>query len=432
MKDENTLYWIWLSLRCGIASKDFGRLMSRYDSPFDIYRLDDEEVERLEGITPALKLKLTDKSLEDSYAILKYCKQKKVDIVGYSDKRYPSRLKNIEDPPVMLYVLGRLPDMDNRLCMGMVGTRSMSEYGRESAYRISYELAAANAVIVSGMALGVDGVSACGALASGGSTVAVLGCGVSVTYPREHKKLMESIAACGAVITEYPPFERPNGYNFPKRNRIISGLCQGVLVVEGSASSGALITAKKALSQGRDLFALPGKISESNSDGPNELIKNGALVALSADDIIQHYDFLYHDCINYKKFRKAKGDGSLCATALKKYGVPALDGAADGGKRRSAPAEKPAVKEEALSQTAEKMPDVKEAKGDDSAAALEALDDNCRRVFELIPIDRAVSADMLPLDEIDIGEIITAFTLLEVSGLIQSLPGGMYIKSNRK
>ena len=428
MKDENTLYWIWLSERCGVASKNFGQLMSKYESPFDIYRLDDEETERIEGIAPTLKIRLTDKSLDSAYSILKYCKQKKIDIVSYSDERYPARLRGIEDPPALLYVIGRMPDMNNRLCVGMVGTRKMSEYGRESAYKISYDLASANTVIVSGMALGVDGVSACGALASGGDTVAVLGCGISVVYPKEHEKLMREIAKNGAVVTEYPPTERPHGYNFPKRNRIISGMCQGVLVIEGSASSGALITAKRAVDQGRDLFALPGKINESNSDGPNELIKNGAHVALGADDIISHYDFLYHDCINYKGLRKAKDGGVPVETALRRYGVASVyrKGTAY---RPDVVTEDPTASAERISvKTADDAQQVTPAIKAVAAEALAGLDEVSRKVFEAMPIDRAVSSDMLPIEGVDIGAVMTAFTLLEINGLIEALPGGMYLR----
>lgn len=433
MRDENILYWIWLSQRCGIASKDFGRLMSKYESPFDIYRFDDDETERIEGISPTLKIKLTDKSLDSAYSVLKYCKQKKVEIVPYSDERYPARLRSIEDPPVLLYALGEIPQMNDRLCIGMVGTRKMSEYGRESAYKISYELASANAVVVSGMALGVDGVSACGALAAGGKTVAVLGCGISVVYPKEHEKLMREISKKGAVITEYPPNERPHGYNFPKRNRIISGLCQGVLVVEGSMGSGALITAKRAVDQGRELFALPGKINESNSEGPNELIKNGANVALGADDIISHYDFLYHDCINYNGLRKAKSGGVSVDAALRKYGVASIYRKGNGYKVSDE--EKPV--ENAIEKTRENIPEKVHAIPEEQTTPavravaetmLESVEPAHRKVFEAMPIDRAVSADMLPIEGVDIGEIITAFTMLEISGLIESLPGGMYIR----
>ena len=428
MKEQNILYWIWLADRCGVASSELVRLAEKYDDPFEIYRMEEEEIERIDGISPKLKLRLMDRSLDSSYEILRYCRQKKIDIISFRDKRYPSRLRNIQDPPALLYVLGKMPNMDERLCIGMVGTRKMSEYGRDTAYTISYELAAANAVIVSGMALGIDGVSACGALASGGETVAVLGCGISVVYPKEHGKLMDEIAKNGAVITEYPPFERPHGYNFPKRNRIISGLCQGVLIVEGSEGSGALITAKKAIDQGRELFALPGKINESNSDGPNELIKNGALVALSADNILEHYDFLYHDCINYRGLRKAKAGKVTVDKAIAKYGVADIYSRSKSYRVESPKADDArveAIPEEPLKETVEKaahiVPSQPEAvptpASDRSAELLSTLDDVSRRVFEALPLDKAVTPDGIFVDGVGIGEIITALTMLEISGL---------------
>ena len=259
MNSEDILYWLWLSERIGIASKEFGKLVKRYDSPFDLYRLEEEEIEGLEGVSERLKLKLADKNLDFAYKTKYECAKKGIHVIPYGDARYPERLRQLEDPPVLLYVMGELPSMDERLCVGMVGTRKISEYGRQSAYKISYELASAGMVIVSGMALGVDGVSAVGALAAGGTTVAVLGCGLSVVYPKEHARLMRAIAAHGAVVSEYPLSEPPYGGNFPKRNRIISGLCQGVLIVEGAQGSGALITASLAEKQGRDVFALPAR-----------------------------------------------------------------------------------------------------------------------------------------------------------------------------
>ena len=436
MKDENILYWIWLADRCGAASDEFGRLAEKYDDPFEIYRMEEEEIERIDGISPKLKLRLFDKTLDSAYDILKYCKQKNIEIISYRDKRYPSRLRGIQDPPVLLYVLGDLPNMDDRLCIGMVGTRKMSEYGRDEAYKISYELAAANAVIVSGMALGIDAVSACGALAAGGKTVAVLGCGISVVYPKEHAALMREIGKKGAVITEYPPFERPHGYNFPKRNRIISGLCQGVIIVEGAAGSGALITAKRTIDQGRELFALPGKISENNSEVPNELIKSGALVALSADDIIGHYDFLYRDCINYRGLRKAKENKVSVYKAMEKYGVADICDST-----RSHRVEKIQTKSDVCVDVpvgsnnynektqSDSIPMERKApRSDRSAELLSALDDVSRKVFDGLPMDKAVTPDGIQIEGIGIGEIITALTMLEISGLVESLPGGMYIR----
>lgn len=438
MKDENTLYWIWLSERCGIASKEFGRIAARYDDPFELYRMDEDEIEHLEGIGGALKSRLCDKSLESAYATLRYCKDNRVQILSYADTRYPARLRTIEDPPILLYVLGRLPDLNRRLCVGMVGTRKMSEYGRQSAYKISYELAAAGVVIVSGMALGVDGVSACGALCGSGQTVAVLGCGVSVVYPKEHAKLMKEIERGGAVVSEYPPSEAPQGKNFPIRNRIISGLCQGVLIVEGSVGSGALITAKAAIQQGRELFALPGPINEKNSYGPNELIQNGARVVLSADDILQHYDFLYHDNLNYKGLRKAKGKPYDELENLRRMGVSSktvgfLRGDLSVKTEDRAKVAQATVKGEKSSDsvqadTSASVASPKQAPRPDSQKLLESFDDSTRRIFEIMPLDRSVSPDALLIEGMDISETITALTLLELSGLVSSLPGGVYIK----
>ena len=431
MKDENILYWIWLSLRCGIGTKDFRRIVERYEDPFDVYRLEEEEIERLEGISPTLKLKLMDRSLEEAYSILKYCKQKKVEIIPYNHKLYPARLRSIEDPPVLLYAAGKMPDMNDRLCVAMVGTRKVSTYGRDTSFKIAYELGSAGAVVVSGMALGVDGIAACGALASGGETVAVLGCGISVVYPKIHQRLKENIMKRGAVITEYPPFEAPHGYNFPKRNRIISGLCQGVIVIEGSTKSGSLITASRAVEQGRKLFALPGKVGDSNAEGPNELIKNGAFVALSSDDVIEHFDFLYHKCIDYGGLRKAKRDSLNVERALEKYGVPdsteeIIKPAAKPEKKNEvAPkAEKRTAKAEAQRQT--EIPAPRES--DSSEKLVEGMDENCRKVFFAMPMDRAVSPDGFEVEGVSIGDVITALTMLEISGLVQSLPGGMYIR----
>ena len=432
MKDENILYWLWLSEKCAIATKDFRSLAERFEDPFELYRLETEEIEHIEGISERLKNKLSDKSLENAYSTLKYCKDNKVNIISYRDERYPKRLKDIENPPVLLYVLGELPDFDKRLCIGVVGTRSMSDYGKEAAFRISYELAAADAVIVSGMALGIDAVSAAGALEAGGVTVAVLGCGIARTYPKEHVKLKKAILKRGAVISEYPPFEAPNAFNFPKRNRIISGLSGGVVIVEGPERSGALITAAKAISQGRELFALPGNVDSVNAEGPNELIKSGANVVLSSEDVIDHYDFLYHDVINYREYSKAKKSFAYSDRMLKKYGI----GAAYFKKKeeQGAMTDVPEVMFvnndgfEAKDSSAEKLAGEQTERRDDSAKLLEGLDDTSKKVFELLPIDKSVSPDALTAHGMDIGEVITALTMLEISGLISSLPGGLYIR----
>lgn len=459
MKDESTLYWLWLSERCGVASRSFGRLMERFDNPFDLYRLEEEEIEQLDGIDERTKNRLCNKNLDFAYETKYACERIGASIVAYGDPRYPDRLKSLEDPPVLLYVLGNLPEMNERLCIGMVGTRRMSEYGRDSAYKISYELASAYGVVVSGMALGVDGVSAAGALAAGGSTVAVLGCGLSVVYPKEHKRLMRAIAKYGAVVTEYPLTERPHGSNFPKRNRIISGLCQGVLVVEGAVGSGSLITAAKAEAQGRDVFALPGKINESNSEGPNDLIRNGAMAVVDTMDILNHYDFLYHDRINYGALTRAKKSPYPCERALADYGVYARaergfgvgrsfteahesepkvsvarpdDKASDKMPSREAKKSSARVAEAEVSAVISKeepRPTKEEPRPIKEECLLpEGLDPVCEAVWRAMPTDRAVSLDTLAVNGISVADAMMALTMLEVLGLLESLPGGMYRK----
>ncbi len=439
MKDQDTLYWLWLAEKCGIASKHFDKLIEKYDDPFDIYRLEEAEIEQFPNLSTGLRSRLCEKNLDASYEILKYCNQNGVDIISYGDKRYPQRLKNIEDPPVVLYCKGFFPDLNSALCIGVVGTRKMSEYGRQSTYKISYELARAGAVTISGMALGIDGVSECGALAAGGKTVAVLGCGIDTVYPKQHARLMNAITKHGAVITEYPPMEEPRGYNFPKRNRIISGLSHGVFVVEAAPESGALITAQNAIAQGRDVFALPGKISDVNSIGTNELIKNGCYPALSATDILRKYEFLYGDRLKMSALKDFKKNVPDIDKVLAEYGLdyavnngtskekeerPFVAGAGEKKGLGKTEKKKSITKKATSENTKEKNKD--NARNDSDMALVEGLDASTRRVYDSIPDDRAISIDGISAIGIDTPELMTALTMLELQGLIMSLPGGLY------
>lgn len=442
MNNESSLYWLWLAEHCGIASREFGRLITHFQDPFELYQMNEDELEHLDGISAHLKLRLGDKALQSAYEILRYCQRYHVRILPYTDEAYPDRLRNIEDPPVLLYVLGNLPNLNHRLCIGMVGTRKMSEYGKQTAYTISYELAAANTVIVSGMARGVDGVAACGALAAGGETVAVLGCGISMAYPKEHRSLMKAIIRNGAVMTEYPPKEHPNGWNFPKRNRIISGISQGVLVVEGSAKSGALITARCAVEQGRELFALPGQVGESNSEGPNGLIQSGARVATCAQDILSTYDFLYGDVLNEEGRVRALRDPVPANSVFLRYGVSALYGesAAHGQSEsvRSSTRKEAgrSVLEQSPKKPAGEEPDGKkdEEKNPSSPSRtieeFPSLDPTTRRVYLALPEGTLFSADSLVCEQWSTVEVLTSLTMLELCGLVEAQPGGLYLKKS--
>lgn len=281
--------WLWFAGGFMTGGRQSDALLAEYGGDVEtIYKLGAKDYIRVTGSAATAK-NLSDKSLIRPREILAWCKENGVSLMTPDNPLYPQKLRLMPQKPIALYYKGNFIDFDAVCSIGMVGTRSMSEYGRQSAYTIALELARCGAVVVSGMAAGIDGVSHRGALDGGGYTAAVLGCGIDRPYPEFHADLMAEIAEKGCVITEYPPFTPPRGLNFPARNRIISGLSSSVFIVEGSRKSGAMITARAALFQGRDLCALPGKIGETNSEGPNELLRQGARLASCAGDILKIY-----------------------------------------------------------------------------------------------------------------------------------------------
>ncbi len=443
MSENNRLYWVWLAEKFGVASQYFPTFLDKFSDPYDVYRMEDDEINCIEGISQRLKDALCDKDISAADQILRFCAKNGIKIIGYYDDDYPQSLKTIQDPPVVLYCFGKLPKLEDRLCVGIVGTRKMSEYGMKTAYKISYELAASGACIISGLALGIDGVSACAAMESGGETVAVIGSGFMFPYPSQHKKLMRQIGSHGAIITEYPPNTRPYPANFPKRNRLISGLSQATVVVECAAKSGALITAADAIRQGREVFAVPGKVNDRGAEGPNTLIKSGAYIAMSSEDIIKHYRLLFEDRINYTAWEAATHRSELCEEVLIKYGVsseiygvrPGAEGARPD-EPRSARAKKTKTRRErsdvavpALEKTSREDEDgVSDSVPSRSPSILESLDSATRRIYELLPDGRSFCADDMTAYGISVTESMTAFTLLEVLGAIRALPGGKYEK----
>lgn len=451
MRSEN-LYWVWLSCRLGIANRDFPRLMLRYQNPYDIYTASYEELACVEGINRNTPERLADKNLDTASKIMEFCAKTDVRILPYTSELYPNRLRLLPAPPVLLYVRGNMPLMDNKVCVAVVGTRRMSEYGRNCAYRIAYELGAAGAVTVSGMALGIDGVAACGAISGGGETVAVLGCGIDVVYPKAHGRLAGIIAENGAIVTEYAPGTPPIGEHFPIRNRIISGMCQGTLVVEADERSGAIITAHEAMAQGRQVFAIPGNLGQANTSGTNALIRDGAIMITETDDILREYSKLYDRYIDYARLAAARQRYAFSEDVFDKMGVSARYSKSAGevlSNKPSAPREsfdrkrsssvsaggrqerrdnQAALDHEVTMQTGRSPQPVVKAKGDSSAEVLASLDEKHRALFAEIPDDRAVTVDALAKLGYSIGEVMTAMTMLELKGLVSSLPGGLYIK----
>ena len=289
---NGTIYWIWLSLAVGIGNNSFAKLYEKYSSVEDIYSLDEEDYRRILGSRCSDITALKDKDLTRATEIYKFCTEKNVGILLYSDDKFPKSLKEISDPPVLLYYRGILPDFNSECFVSVVGTRWLSDYGRRNSYALSFDLARSGAHIVTGMAKGIDGVATAGAIKAGGTTVAVLGSGIDVCYPIEHKRLAQEIVKKGCVLTEYAHGTKPYSWNFPKRNRIISGLSCATVVIEGREDSGAIITAQYAKKQGRGLYALPGNIDNKTSEVSNLLIKNGAKLITKAEDLIDDYEFV--------------------------------------------------------------------------------------------------------------------------------------------
>ena len=285
-------YWIWLTTRRGMTPLQTFRLLDHFGTPEAAYFADRKEY-RLCGLTDWQQRTLLDKSLDGAERILGDCDRLGIRILTIQDAEYPERLRQIENPPCVLYVKGKLFPFDELVTVGVVGTRRPTEYGKIMAGRLGMELARGGALVVSGIARGLDAAALRGALKGGGSVVSVLGGGIDVVYPAENRWLYEDVAAAGALISEYPPGTENKGEHFPIRNRIISGLSLGVAAVEAEEHSGTLITMRLALDQGRDAFAVPGNADAPMSRGTNLLIQRGeAKLVLSGWDILCEYEQL--------------------------------------------------------------------------------------------------------------------------------------------
>lgn len=294
-------YWLWLTNLSKIPGAHAYSLLQYFGTPEAAYAADNEAYEKIPGIPAAMKAALRNKSLTRAEEILTDCERLKLRILTYSDIEYPERLRQISEPPCVLYVKGHLPQLDDELSIAIVGARQSTPYGELAAKKLGMELARQGAVVVSGVARGIDSAAISGALLGGGTVVSVLGNGIDVVYPRASEGLYEDIASSGALLSEYPPGIQPQGIHFPVRNRIISGLCLGVLVVEGTDHSGALITARLAIEQNRDVFAVPGNWNAPMSRGPNLLIQKGeAKLVLDAWDILEEYRYAYPHKIQKK------------------------------------------------------------------------------------------------------------------------------------
>lgn len=285
---------MWLSLIKGLGSRKKLELLQEYGNPKKIYNLTESELLKVRGIGKELAKKILDKNIKEQiYKHIKYMQKYKIDVISINDKKYPQILKQIYDPPISLYIKGNAEILNGKN-IAIVGCRNSSKYGEEAAKYFAYNLSAKGINIISGLARGIDTYAHIGNLGAMmhnsndicGKTIAVVGNGIDIIYPKENKYLEEKIIKSGGcIISEYPLGTKPEKFNFPARNRIISGLSKGVLVIEARVKSGTLITIDFALQQGRDVYVVPGNINSVNSVGTNDLIKQGAKLVTRVEEI---------------------------------------------------------------------------------------------------------------------------------------------------
>ncbi|MBU0598170.1 DNA-processing protein DprA [Patescibacteria group bacterium] len=284
---EETKYWVAFSHIESIGPKKFKMLYNHFSSMKNAWRASYSELHAAGLTNKDAETIFTKRGGINPDKLWEDLTENNIQVITIKHANYPHLLKQIHLPPALLYVKGQWP-VDSEYSLAVVGTRKTSSYGRQAVLEITSELSKAGLTIISGLALGIDALAHQAALEAGGITIAVLGCGLDIIYPATNRQLSEKILReKGALISEYPPGTQPLKYHFPARNRIISGLSKGVLVIEGGQDSGSLITANFALEQNREVFAVPGNIFSQSSRGPNKLIKMGASVVTSANDILQ-------------------------------------------------------------------------------------------------------------------------------------------------
>ena len=381
---EEELHWIALKLVPGLGTRTAGKLLERFHTPQAIFRASRTELEGA-GVNGAVAQSIASGcTFEDAVTQQEKMTQAGAVLVTIGDPRYPAALREIFDPPTVLFVRGRI-ELLQTLMLAVVGTRRATPYGLAAAERLSADLSHAGLTIVSGMARGIDTAAHKGALAAGGGTVAVLGCGVDVVYPIENKKLAAELAVKGTIVSEFPMGSVAFPQNFPIRNRIISGMSLGVMVVEGAQYSGSAITAKLAMDQGREVFAVPRNITSKLSWGPNLLIKQGARLVQDWNDVVAELPPESRRHLIEQGRQRILEEGGAA-------GQPVQASLAGG-------------KDSELGPTA-------------------------RRALEILHVDASVHLDDMleKMEDMSPSELIAALFELEMLGLVKQLPGKNFVK----
>lgn len=410
------VHWIWLAHRPGFGPRMKAELLEHFRDPEEVYFADEKALGQL-GLNAEAKAALLDKNLDSSEKILEDCRKKRLNILTHQDAAYPSRLKNIPDPPLVLYYKGQLPDFDAEPVIGVVGTRKASAYGLTVAKRMGYQIGKCGGLVVSGMAYGIDGMAMSGALTAGAKTVGVLGCGADIVYPMSNRALFRDVEAYGCILSEFAPGQPAAKWTFPMRNRIISGLSCGVLVVEAPERSGALITARLALEQGRDVFAVPGNIDMPTCVGSNALLRDGAIMVSSGWDVLSEYRAQFPDKIHREDapaHQRAYPD-EVRRAALDKEKVPPLV-----AQNLRIPKEMPDLKKNLEKKSIDKEPP--EAYSDVNVN-IAGLSEDERKIVSSLQNGRRLVDDVIAETGMTTGKLLGVLTMLELKGIIKRLPG---------
>nr|WP_325232379.1 DNA-processing protein DprA [uncultured Oscillibacter sp.] len=392
-------YWVWLAELPGLKGPERLALLRHFGSPEDIFFADREELLLTEDLPPARAELALNHDLSEADRILADCQRLGQRILTIQDAEYPHRLRNIFDPPLTLYVRGHMPVMDEEAAIAVVGTRECTPYGTACGERLGRELAASGAVVVTGLARGVDSAAARGALRAGGTVVGVTGGGLDVVYPPENGDLYADVAATGVLLSEYPPGSPPDKAHFPVRNRIMSGLGVAALVVEAPERSGALITARLALEQGREVYAVPGPIDAPDSVGCNRLIRDGAGLAAEGWDILRDFQERFPD-----KLRPVKDLPSW---------TPLLT------RRRAEPRRRP-----------EAAPEQAEAKTASRTVSQSGLTDDQMALLRVLDLEKPIQVDdLIQSTGIPARRVSSALTMLEIDGMVSQHDGKRYTRT---
>lgn len=388
-------YWIWLQKTLGTGNS-YDELLQYFGNPERLYESGKKAWLESGLFSEKTLEKLISSSPSETYHVIKACKDNGWHIVTYEDECYPALLRQIKNYPLVLYVYGDKEVLKTQFAIGIVGTRNATEYGSQAAMNLSYNLASAGAVIVSGGALGIDSCAHEGAIKAGGKTIAVLGNGLGSSYLRQNENLRDSIAQNGAVITELLPFTDPSRTTFPVRNRLISGISRGLLVVEAGEKSGSLITAGYAAEQGRDIFAVAGSIFSNGYNGTNNLIRDGAKSVFSANDILEVYAERFSRYININTTAER-----LAETEKQVYEKPA-----------EIKEKKIEKKEETKNAVLPEIPDF--------------LSDNAKKLVQFITEEEKTADKLSDDSEMSISDVLSALTELEMFSVIEMHNGKRY------